>query len=111
MINRLCAAALSVGLFLYPLTSSAQSNTTKAELDKADIKGKAVALQVSPEGINLAVSLPERRYPGYVLRKYGNDLLSRGAAAIIFIADALGEKSWSQVVPALSRGLYDIEDG
>ena len=86
-------------------------NASKADLEKADIKGKAVAVQVSPEGINLNVSLPERRYPGYVLRKYGNDLLERGATAIIFISDAMGEKSWSQVVPALSRGLYDIEGG
>lgn len=86
-------------------------SATKAELDKLDMKGKAVAVQVSKEGINLNVSLPERRYPGYVLRKYGTDLLERGAAAIIFIADDLGEKSWSQVIPALSRGLYDIEGG
>jgi hypothetical protein len=84
---------------------------TKTELDKLDIKGKAVALQVSKEGINLNVSLPDRRYPGYILRKYGADLLQRGAAAIIFIADELGEQSWSQVLPALRRGLYDIEGG
>lgn len=84
---------------------------TKTELDKLDIKGKAVALLVSKEGINLNVSLADRRYPGYVLRKYSADLLERGAAAIIFIADDLGEQSWSQVVPALSRGLYDVEGG
>ncbi|MDQ3842930.1 MAG: M28 family peptidase [Bacteroidota bacterium] len=86
-------------------------NATKAELDKANVKGKAVAVRVSPEGINLNVSLPERRYPGYVLRKYGSDLLERGAAAILFIADTMGERSWIQVVPAMSRGLYDIEGG
>ena len=84
---------------------------TKAELDKLDLKGKAVALQVSQEGVNLNVSLPDRRYPGYILRKSSADLLERGAAAIIFIADDWGERSWSQVVPALSRGLYDIEGG
>ena len=84
---------------------------TKDTLDKLDLKGKAVAVLVSPEEINLNVSLPERRYPGYVLRKYRSDLLQRGAAAIIFIADEMAEKSWSQVVPALSRGLYDIEGG
>jgi hypothetical protein len=84
---------------------------TKNELDKLDIKGKAVAVKVSPDGINLNVSLPERRFPGYVLRKYSTELLDRGAVAIIFIADELAEKSWSQVVPSLSRGLYDIEGG
>jgi hypothetical protein len=57
------------------------------------------------------VSLPERRYPGYILRKYGSDLLARGAVAIIFIADEMGEKSWGQVLPNLRRGLYDIEGG
>lgn len=84
---------------------------TKEALDKLDLKGKAVAVQVAKEGINLNVSLPERRYPGYIMRKYSTDLLERGASAIIFIADDIGEKSWSQVVPALSRGLYDIEGG
>ncbi len=83
----------------------------KADLDKLDLKGKAVAVQVSPSGINLNVSLPERRYPGYVLRKYGKELMDRGAAAIIFITDAMGEVSWPAVQPALSRGLYDIEGG
>jgi len=86
-------------------------NASKEELDGLDLKGKAVALQVSAEGINLDVSLPERRYPSYILRKYSTMLLEKGAVAIIFIADALAEKSWSQVLPNLSRGLYDIEDG
>ncbi|MEJ7767731.1 MAG: M28 family peptidase [Chitinophagaceae bacterium] len=86
-------------------------NTGKEELDKADIRGKAVALKISAEGINMNVSLAERRYPGYVSRKYAGELLTRGAAAIIFIADETGERSWSQVMPAMSRGLYDIEGG
>lgn len=81
-----------------------------ADIAKADVKGKAVAIIASPAGINLDVSLPERRYPGYVLRKYA-DLLSKGAAALLFIADEMGEKSWPAVAPALSRGLYDIEGG
>ena len=84
---------------------------SKEELDKADVKGKAVVIQASTEGLNLNVSLPERRYPGYVLNKYRTELMNRGVAAIIFIADEMGEKSWSQVVPAMSRGLYDIEGG
>jgi len=84
---------------------------TKAELNALDLKGKAVAIQASPDDINLDVSLPERRYPGYILNKFRAELLSRGATAIIFIADEMGEKSWSQVEPAMSRGLYDIEGG
>ena len=84
---------------------------TKEELEKVDIKGKAVAIQASTEGLNLRVSLPERRYMGYVLNKHRAELTNRGAAAIIFLADDMGEKIWSQVVPALSRGLYDVEGG
>ncbi|MDB5197134.1 MAG: family peptidase [Flaviaesturariibacter sp.] len=84
---------------------------TKTDLEGLDLKGKAVAVQVSPEQINMNVSLPARRYPGYVQRKYANDLLAKGVVAILFIADELGEKSWSQVVPAMSRGTYDIEGG
>lgn len=84
---------------------------SKEELDKADVKGKAVAIQASTESLNLNVSLPERRYPGYVYNKYRTELANRGAAAVIFIADEMGEKSWSQVVPALQRGLYDVEGG
>ncbi len=84
---------------------------TKADLDKAEVKGKAVAIQASPEGLNLDVSLWERRYPSLVLNKFKDTLISKGASAIIFITDAFGEKSWNQVVPAMSRGLYDVEGG
>ncbi|HVF80610.1 MAG TPA: M28 family peptidase [Flavisolibacter sp.] len=84
---------------------------TKAELDKADIRGKAVAVLASTEGIDLNVSIPERRYPTYVLNKHRTELINRGAVAIIFIADEMGERSWGQVTPAMSRGLYDIEGG
>jgi hypothetical protein len=84
---------------------------SKADLAKADVKGKAVAIQASQEGLHLDVSLWERRYMGYVLNKFRADLINRGAVAIIFIADPLGEQSWNQVVPAMQRGLYDIEGG
>jgi Peptidase family M28 len=86
-------------------------NGTKADLDKEELKGKAVAIQVSPKGINLRASLRERRYPAQVLNKFRDDLISRGASAIIFITDALADKSWEQVIPAMTRGLYDIEGG
>ena len=84
---------------------------TEAEIARADLQGKAVAIQASPAGLNLNVSLPERRYPGYVLRKYSAALLAKGVAAIVFVADEWGEKSWPQVLPALRRGTYDIEGG
>jgi hypothetical protein len=86
------------------------SNPTDTALAQADVAGKAVVILASPTGINLDVSLPERRYPGYVLRKYAG-LITKGAAALIFIADEMGEKSWPAVLPALQRGLYDVEGG
>ena len=84
---------------------------TKAEIEKADIKGKAVAILASSEGINLNVSLAERRYPVAVLRKFYADLTAKGAVAVIFIADDLAEKSWRHVLPQVTRGLYDIAGG
>ena len=100
LVAQTAAASLSVPVVF-------AGNASKEELNKLDIKGKAVALQVSGDGINLNVSLPERRYPSYILRKYSADLLARGASAIIFIADDMGEKSWGQVLPNLSRGRSD----
>lgn len=80
-----------------------------SQIDSASIKGKAVVLMASPQGIDLNISLPERRYPSFVLRKFSSTLINNGAAAIIFIADETGEKSWQAVMPAVTRGLYDIE--
>lgn len=81
------------------------------QIDSTNIKGKAVVLMASPSGLNLDISLPERRYPAFLLRKFSPTLLNNGAAAIIFIADTAGEKSWQAVLPAATRGLYDIEGG
>ena len=87
------------------------NNPTKAEIDKADVKGKAVAVQTSKEGFNQNVSIPEWRYGGYLMRRYGNDLLAKGVAAILFIADDFGMQSWEQAAENYKRGLYDIEGG
>ncbi|MDR7208220.1 hypothetical protein [Flavobacterium piscis] len=43
---------------------------TKEQIDKANIKGKAVVLLVSKEGIADDISLFDRRYPGLVRNKY-----------------------------------------
>jgi hypothetical protein len=82
-----------------------------SQIDSTIIKGKAVVLMASPQGIGLDISLPERRYPTFLFRKFSSTLINNGAAAIIFIADTLGEKSWQAVMPAVTRGLYDIEGG
>lgn len=82
-----------------------------SQIDSATVRGKAVVLMASPQGIDLNISLPERRYPTFVFRKFSSTLINNGAAAIIFIADEMGEKSWDAVMPAVTRGLYDIEGG
>jgi hypothetical protein len=82
-----------------------------AEVDSSQVRGKAVVIEASPRNIDLRISLPERRYPGFVLRKYAPMLINNGAAAIIFIADSVAEKSWQAVMPAVTRGVYDIEEG
>ena len=104
---------------LIPQTAPAQLNaplifinaSDPSGIDSASIKGKAVVLNASPRGLDLNISLPERRYPGFLLRKFSSTLINNGAAAIIFIADSMGEKSWQAVLPAVMRGLYDIEGG
>ena len=80
-----------------------------SHIDSTIIKGKAVVLMASPQGIDLDISLPERRYPTFLFRKFSSTLINNGAAAIIFIADTLGEKSWQAVMTAVTRGLNDIE--
>lgn len=82
---------------------------TKEEIEKADIKGKAVVLLASKEGIADDISLFDRRYPGLVRNKYYDLLVKKGASALIMVADELAEQSWSQVEPQMTRGIYGIE--
>lgn len=82
---------------------------TKEEIEKTDIKGKAVVLLASKEGIADDISLFDRRYPGLVRNKYYDFLVKKGASALIMVADELAEQSWSQVEPQMTRGIYGIE--
>ena len=84
---------------------------TLQDIAAADVKGKVAAIAVSGDDINLNVSLYPRRYAGSITRKYLPALLAKGVVAVIFIADALADDSWSHVLPSLTRGLYDIEGG
>lgn len=83
----------------------------KSDLNTLNVQGKAVAVRVIQDGINLNVSLPEWRYPRYVMNKYGNELLQRGAVAILFIADDYGERSWPYAQSNYELGTFDIEGG
>lgn len=81
----------------------------KADTNRTDFKGKAVALVASPEGLNLNVSLSPRRYMGYVARRYATVLLAKGAAAVLFIADSLAESSWALNASFFDHGTYANE--
>ncbi|MCC9071936.1 M28 family peptidase [Flavobacterium sp. F-65] len=82
---------------------------TKEEIEKANIKGKAVVLLASKQGIADDISLFDRRYPGLVRNKYYDLVVKKGAVALIIVADDLAEESWSQVEPQMTRGVYGIE--
>ena len=105
---------------LLPQTAPAEVNapvifinaSEPSQVDSGAIKGKAVVVMASPQGLGLeTISLPERRYHYLLLRKFSSTLVNNGAAAIIFIADTAGERSWQATLPAVTRGLYDIEGG
>jgi hypothetical protein len=76
-----------------------------------DVKGKVLAIEASSIGINQNVSLPTWRYPRNILAKYGNPLIAKGAAAIIFIADDVAENAWADANENNFRGSFDIDGG
>lgn len=102
-------------LVMQPLQASIQSSliylssTKKEDLDKLDLKDKVVALQVSREGIDQSMSLPGRRYFRFTYLKYAPDLIARGVAAVIFVADETAEANWKQMAPVFQRGTYAVE--
>ena len=98
---------------LIPQTVAATVNAPilfidKADTATADVKGNAVALLASTDGLDLQVSLPLRRYPSLIARKYAVGLLSRGAAAVIFIADSLIESGWALNATYFDHGTYAL---
>lgn len=86
-------------------------NAADVDLSTADVAGKIVALEANPKDFNPAISLPTWRYPRTIQTKYGLPLTRRGALAVIFVADEMGEKSWADATENYKRGLYDLEGG
>ena len=86
-------------------------NAAAVNFSDIDVKDKVVALEANAMGINMDISLPTWRYNRSVMVKYGSQLVSKGAAAIIFIADDVAEKSWADANENFKRGTYDIEGG
>jgi Peptidase family M28 len=82
-----------------------------AGLAKMDVVGKVVAIDMDGQRMNPNVSLLPRRYSGTLARRFVPDLVKRGASAVIFVSDSMADASWSQVLPQLQRGSYDIEGG
>jgi hypothetical protein len=83
-------------------------NAVNIDTNAIDVKDKVVAIEANSKGINLDVSLPTWRYNRYIFVKYGLPLLSRGAKAVIFIADEEAEKSWDDAVENFKRGSYEV---
>lgn len=82
------------------------------EMDSTlDVKGKIVAIEANPKGINSNVSLPTWRYSRSMYVKYGLPLIRRGAAAIIFVADETAENAWEDANENFKHGSYDIDGG
>lgn len=79
------------------------------DLTKFKIRDKVVALNVSDKNIAREMTLFERRYPGFIKSKYLQTASSLGAKGIIFITDEISEKSWQEVLPQMTRGVYGIE--
>ena len=86
-------------------------NAVNIDMNTVDVKGKVVALEASPDGINMNISLPTWRYSRSMMVKYGTPLVNKGAVAVIFIADKTAEKSWADAVENFKLGTYDIENG
>ncbi|AFL97849.1 M20/M25/M40 family metallo-hydrolase [Ornithobacterium rhinotracheale] len=79
------------------------------ELTKFDLKGKVLAINASEKDIAKNMTLFERRYPGFIRKKYYAIAEKLGAKGIIFITDDISEKSWAEVLPQMTRGLYGVE--
>jgi hypothetical protein len=84
-------------------------NAADVDLANVDVAGKVVALESSPKGMNLDVSLPTWRYPRYNQTNYALPLINRGARAVIFVADPVAENGWADATENYKRGLYQLE--
>ncbi len=79
------------------------------DLSTVEVAGRVVAMEANPKEFAAEKSLPKRRYAMSQQTKYGLPLLRRGAAAIIFINDAIGEDLWDYTVENGRPGTYALE--
>ena len=86
-------------------------NAAEIDLSTADVAGRVVAIEANAKEYDPNMSLPTWRYSRNMQMKYGLPLLRRGAAAILFVDDAVGDQAWDDAVENFKRGTYDIEGG
>lgn len=81
------------------------------ELEGKDLTGKAVAALLvappNPPGRNL--SLSSWRYAGAATRAQAARLMSRGAAAVVLVADSLAETAFGFYAATSGRGSYGLD--
>lgn len=86
-------------------------SATSIDLNSLDVKGKVVAFDAVPGILNPNMSLPGWRYQRFMMTKYGNALIEKGAIALILLGDAETEKVWPDAVENFKEGSFDLEGG
>ena len=86
-------------------------STSLIDLNSVDVKGKVVAFDAVPGILNYNMSLPTWRYQNFIMVKYGNALIAKGAAALILIADSETEIAWPDAIESYKEGSFDLEGG
>jgi hypothetical protein len=81
------------------------------DLNSIDVKGKVIAFDAVPGILNYNMSLPSWRYQRFMMTKYGNALIAKGAAALILISDNETEVAWPDAVENFKEGSFDLEGG
>jgi hypothetical protein len=85
--------------------------TSTIDFKNIDVKGKVVAFDAVPGILDNSMSLPTWRYQRFMMNKYGNALIEKGAIAIILIADKDTEFVWPDAVENFKVGTFDLDGG
>ncbi len=79
-----------------------------------DVRGKVAVAQLVKPPANArkfeGVYSPEWHYATASIGAQGRELARRGAAAVILIADSVGDVAFDAVTANASRGTYDVDD-
>ncbi len=84
---------------------------TEIDLKNIDVKGKVVAFDAVPGILDSSLSLPSWRYQRFMMNKYGNALIEKGAVALVLIADNETEMVWPDAAENFKAGRFDLEGG